>query len=330
MQSTNNQIRQKKISTSSVQHLPVSLFGSVMGLAGLSLAWRAMDQYYGIGNSISDVIGVIAATVFIILSLAYLTKLIKYPQSVIAEFSHSTSRNFFGTIIIAMLLLSAVANPYYQTFSENLWTTASLLMLMLSLYVVSHLKSGNHNPEHIIPALIISCVGPLNIPATGALMQMPWAAELNLFALATGAFLAIVFIVMIVSRLIHYEPLSRNMTPSLLILISPFEVGFLAYTSLFNVTDRFAGMLFYAGIFLFIILSIKVFFRKIPFTTAWWAVSFPVAAMSKAALKYAWIQDTAPLWFIACLILLLLNLIVAILTIKTLLSLLTGKLLSAS
>ncbi|VVN15240.1 MULTISPECIES: hypothetical protein [Pseudomonas] len=35
-------------SNTSIKNLPVNLFGSVMGLAGLGLAWRLSGQYYGV------------------------------------------------------------------------------------------------------------------------------------------------------------------------------------------------------------------------------------------------------------------------------------------
>ncbi len=301
-----------------------------MGLAGLSLSWHLMHQYQGTPIAIANTIGAIAAMVFVILSLAYLVKLIKYPQSVFTEFRHPVTRNFFGTIPIAMLLLSAIINPYYQTTSEYLWTTGSLLTLALGLYIVLQLKRGNQEPQHVVPALFIPSVGSLNISATGAPMSMPWAAELSLFSTATGTFLALIFMVMVMSRLIHQDPLIKKMIPSLMILVAPFEVGFLVYTSASDTMDRFAGMLFYAGLFLFIMLVFKIFRRGIPFTSTWWAIGFPVAALSNAALKYAWIQDTAPLWLIAYLILALLNLIIVVLTIKTLLHLFKGQLLTTT
>ncbi len=58
------------------------------------------------------------------------------------------------------------------------------------------------------------------------------------------------------------------------------------------------------------------------------AISFPIAALSNAALKYAHVQDNAVLMFIAAVILLFLTVALAVLTIKTLASLFSGKLLA--
>lgn len=118
------------------------------------------------------------------------------------------------------------------------------------------------------------------------------------------------------------------MIPSLMVLIAPFEVGFLAYTNLVGEIDRFASILFYFGLFLFVVLGFKVFRRDVPFSPSWWAISFPVAALSNAALKYAHAHDNTVLMLIAALILLFLTMSVTVLLVKTLTSLFSGKLLA--
>ena len=105
-------------------------------------------------------------------------------------------------------------------------------------------------------------------------------------------------------------------------------MGFLAYTNVFGEIDRFASVLFYFGLFLFVVLSFKVFRRDVPFAPSWWAISFPIAALSNAALKYAHAQDSTLLTAIAAVILLFLTVTLFVLTVRTLASLFSGKLLA--
>lgn len=315
-------------SSTSIKNLPINLFGSVMGLAGLGLAWRLSGQYFGIGVVLGEAIGALAALVFLLLTLGYLTKWVKYPGAVKAEFNHPIASNFFGTVTIALLLLSAVAAPHSQLLAEALWILGSGLTVLLAGLVVSRLLSGNQDSLSSVPAWLIPGVATLDIAVTGAHMPMPWAAEFNLFALAVGAVLALVFFTRIFSRLVHEAALAKTMVPSLMILIAPFEVGFLAYTNVFGEIDRFASVLFYFGLFLFVVLSFKVFRRDVPFTTSWWAISFPIAALSNAALKYAHAQDNTLLMVVAAVILLFLTVALSVLTVKTLISLFSGKLLA--
>ena len=54
-------------SNTSIKNLPVNLFGSVMGLAGLGLAWRLSGQYYGVGGVLGEAIGALAGLAFVLL-----------------------------------------------------------------------------------------------------------------------------------------------------------------------------------------------------------------------------------------------------------------------
>lgn len=317
----------KPASTPSIKNLPVNLFGSVMGLAGLGLAWRLAHQYFGVSPVIGEAIGLFAALVFVVLAAGYLVKVARHRQAVVSEFAHPIAGNFFGTIVIAILLLSVVAGPYDETLAQGLWTLGSVLTVALAGLVLSRLFKGRQDLQHAVPAWLIPGVATLDIAVTGGHMPMAWAAELNLFAMAVGAALALIFFTSIFPRLVHQEPLAKAMVPSLMILVAPFEVGFLAYANLFGI-DRFAALLFYFGLFLAAVLGFKVFRRDVPFAPSWWAISFPLAALANAALKYAHVQGSPPLLVIAWSILLFLSVALAVLTWKTLGSLVRGKLLA--
>lgn len=52
-------------------YLPVALFGSVMGLTGLAVAWRLAHLRYGIPESISQCIGALAVIAFVLVAGGY-------------------------------------------------------------------------------------------------------------------------------------------------------------------------------------------------------------------------------------------------------------------
>jgi tellurite resistance protein len=320
--------KQQKIGKiGSIQYLPVNLFGAVMGISGLSLAWRLSHQLFHTSTVISDLIGVIAILVFIILAVGYLVKWIRYPQKVAAEFTHPIFGNFFGTITIAILLLSSVLSPYQKVLSEVVWIIGMVLTLVLSYIIVSRLLKGKLDPAHAVPAWLIPGVATLDIAVAGGTMPFAWAHEVNLLSLAIGGFVALIFFTLIINRLIHHEALAMGLMPSMIIMIAPFEVGFLGYTNFMQRIDNFAAILFYFGLFLFIVLAFKVFKRTVSFGASWWAVSFPMAALSNAALKYAIHVNAWPLKVIAALILLILTIVIIVLFVRTLIILFKGKLL---
>ncbi|MGL2965297.1 SLAC1 anion channel family protein [Flavobacterium sp. XGLA_31] len=306
--------------------LPVNLFGSVMGIAGLSLAWKHAASYWHFSGVIGDAIGVIAFIVFVLLLSSYALKWLFFPLKVNKEFNHPITGNFFGTIPIGILLLSAVTGMHFPMITRGIWMVGMVTMLTLSYVIVRRLLTVQQDHINATPAWLIPGVGALDIAVTGGGIPFEWAKEINLLSFAMGIILALVFFTMIVSRLIHNEKLSQRMEPSLLILIAPFAVGFLGYFSLSHQVDLFASILFYFGLFMFTIVFSKVFLRKIPFMLTWWAVGFPIAALSNAALKYAIYKNSLLPDVIAGILLLVLTGIIAYMLVKSLLLLFTKRL----
>jgi tellurite resistance protein len=310
--------------------LPVNLFAAVMGVSGLTSAWRQASHQFGTSSLIDGAIGCVAVAIFVLLCVAYAAKAALYPQAVRNEFRHPIAGNFFGTATIATLLISSVVAPVSAVASEALWCVGTVSTIALAFTILSRLLRGKVDAGHALPAWLIPGVATLDIAVAGSAMPMAWAREVNLFAMAVGTMIALLFFMMIMSRLIHHhEKLANEMVPSLMILMAPFEVGFLAYTSFFQRVDAFAAMLFYFGLFIFFSLAFKVFRRSIPFAAGWWALSFPLAALSNAALRYAQQAHSAVLTGLAVVLLAFLSVLIAVLLLRTFHILLNGKLLGA-
>ncbi|ANH68636.1 SLAC1 anion channel family protein [Mitsuaria sp. 7] len=309
----------------SIRHLPVNLFASVMGLSGLALAWRLAHRDLDVPAFIGEAVGALAVVVFLLMAVGYLVKLAKHPEAVRAEFHHPVGGNFFGTIAISLLLLSSLIDPYSASTAQALWTIGALGAFALAFIAVSRLLKGQLESALVMPAWLLSGVATLDIAVTGRDMTMPWAPEVTLIAGALGAMLAPVLFVMIVSRLVHREPMAPGVTPSLMMLVAPFAVGFLAYTNIVGV-DRFAAVLFYFGLFLFLVIAPKVFRPCIAFSPAWWGISFPMAALASAALKYAHHAGGLPLQTLAVVLLGVLSVALAVLFVRTVAIVLNGQL----
>jgi len=312
----------------SIKALPVNLFGAVMGLSGLSLAWNLASRMLGVTSTIGEGIGMLAILVYLFLLLGYVAKWAKFPAAVKSEFSHPIAGNFFGTITIGTLLISAVLGRYSAILQQWVWIAGVLSTLALTVVIVSRLLKGSVAFTNAVPAWLIPGVASLDIAVAGGTMPMTWAHEINLLAVGIGSVVAVVFFVMIFARLVHGEAIPSAMLPSLMIMIAPFEVGFLAYVGMTSKVDMFSAMLFYFGLFLAIIVGFKIFRRSVGFSPSWWAISFPLAALSNAALKYADASQSQVLWIIAIAILLFLSVVICILFVRTLYWLCSGRLLA--
>ena len=270
-------------------YLPVSLFGSVMGLCGLALAWRLAATEFGLPGWVGEVLGCAAAAVFVALVLAYTIKWLKSPTAVRAEFAHPVAANFFATPIISLLLLPAVVAPYALALAQVLWVAGTLAMLGFAWLIVSRWMSVRQHIAHATPAWMVPVVGTLNISIAGVPLDLPGSHPVCVFALAVGLFFAVPLFTLILSRLIFEEPMPQALQPSLMILVAPFAVGCSAYLNVAGRLDLFAELLFYLAVFMLAVLLPKLVRLRScsPFHTSWWAVSFPLAAMTLAALKFS-------------------------------------------
>ena len=120
-------------------YLPVSLFGSVMGLCGLALAWRLAAIEFALPGWVGEALGCAAAAVFVALVLAYATKCLRSPTAVRAEFAHPVAANFFATPIISLLLLPAVVAPYSVALANVLWVAGTIAMLGFA-WLIIHIR----------------------------------------------------------------------------------------------------------------------------------------------------------------------------------------------
>jgi tellurite resistance protein len=114
----------------------------------------------------------------------------------------------------------------------------------------------------------------------------------------------------------------------LLILVAPFAVGYSAYTVTVGQTDSFAEALYMLTLFLLAVSLAQL--RNLPFCcpfrVSWWAVSFPLAASSIAALRFAVAQPSIITDAIALALLALATLVIGALLGRTLLGITKGEL----
>jgi tellurite resistance protein len=272
-----------------LDYLPVGLFGSVMGLTGLSVAWRLAAERYGVPDGIALAIGGLAVAVFVLLLVAYSVKIVTAFPAVRTEFRHPIAGNLFGTVLISLLLLPIVLEPFAHRFAQILWAIGAAGMLLFAWLIVSRWMSDRQQIAHATPAWVIPVVGLLDVPLALPTLGLPPMQELMVLALAVGLFFAVPLFTLIFSRLVFEPPLPDALKPTLLILVAPFAVGYSTYTVTVGQTDLFAEALYMLMLFVLAVLlgQLRNLPLCCPFRVSWWAVSFPLAASSIASLRFA-------------------------------------------
>ena len=314
-----------------LDYMPIGLFGSVMGLAGLSVAWRLVaSRYAGIASlsTVSTCFGIMAVVAFVAILAGYTIKLLTAFDAVRREFLHPIAGNLFGTALISLLLLPIMLAPYSRILAQAFWIVGTIGMILFAWLVVSRWMSDRQQVAHATPAWIIPVVGLLDVPLALPGLGLPPMHGLMVFALAAGLFFAVPLFTMIFSRLLFEPPMPDALKPSLLILVAPFAVGYSTYTITTGRTDVFAEVLYMLMLFVLAVLLGQLRHLPVccPFRISWWAVSFPLAACAIAALRFSAAEPGIIADAIALALLALASLLISGLLARTILGLVKGEL----
>lgn len=297
-----------------IRNLPVPLFGSVMGLSGLSIALMRLDTF-----STLPVVGwwllLFTTGWFALLLVAYASKAVRFHERVMLEFNHPVRMHFFPAISISMLLLAIGYLTINPSLSAGLWWVGAalhfvLLLRTLRVWFFRGLPLQTYNPAWFIPV-----VGTLLVPIAGIQHA---AAEVSWFFFSIGLVFWIAMLGMTLNRVIFHGGLPEKMLPTLFILIAPPAVAFIAYMGLTGELNSFAKVLYFHALFTTVlILTFVDRFIRLPFYLSWWAYTFPLAAIALASIRYHAASEGIFFYHLGVALTLLLSLVVLTVAYRT-------------
>jgi tellurite resistance protein len=308
-----------------LEHFPVALFASVMGMAGLAIAWIKAGHMSLLPGEIGSFLRWIASALYIVLLLIYMAKLLRHRAAVQAERAHPVKQNFFAAISIGLLLLAIAWTDTAPATAQWLWRVAAALHLLLTLITISGWIHHSHfEILHANPAWFIPVVGNILVPVVGT-GCVP--VDVSWFFFSIGLVFWLVLLTIVLYRLFFHEPLPARLTPTLFILLAPPSLGFLSYLALTDSLDAFARILYFTALFLALLLTSNALrFFRLPFFISAWAYSFPLAALTLATLEMGARSAQAFYTGVGLGLLAVLSVVVLLLAGKTLQAAFTGRL----
>lgn len=312
--------------TAWLAHVPVPLFAVGMGLTGLGLAWRQAQAALGWPGWIGEAVLGLAVAAFAGVCALYAGKAVRYPDAAAADFRHPVLINFFPTFSMSLLLLAAAALPYGRLPAEALWIAGTLLQLGLALTIFRRWIVDNVAITHASPAWFIPVVGNIVVPIAGAPLGH---TEISWFFLAVGLVFWIVLFPVVLNRIIFHDQLPGKFLPTLFILMAPPAIGLVAYAPLLDGAplDVLGRFLFFTALFIALLLATMVrLFFGLGFAVGWWAYTFPSAALAGAGLVWHADAGSAASGILASALLLASTAIIAMVAVRTLLALFSGRL----
>lgn len=300
-----------------LEHFPVSFFAAVMGLAGLTLALHAAARLFPVAGAASGAMLWMTVAVFAAIGAVYARKAWQHPAAVAAEWQHPVKLAFFPAISISLLLIATALAPDRPDIARPVWLLGTALQGGLTLAVVScWIGHRPFQPMHISPAWFIPAVGNVVVPVAGPALGF---VELSWLFFSAGLMFWAVLLTLVMNRLIFHDPLPGRLLPTLAILIAPPAVGFLAWLALNGgVVDAGARVLLNLSyVFAAVVAMQAPKFRSLPFALSWWALSFPVAALTIASLRFGALAGSAFHTGLGVVLLALLVVVVAALALRT-------------
>src|SRR6185369_4815010 len=115
----------------SLRHVPVGLFGAVMGLAGLGLAGRAAAPVLPVPAWFAEFWIALAALVLAALLVSYALKALRHGSAVREELANPALLGFCAALPVGMTLVAAGVAPHSIALAQALWWCGVPLMLLL-------------------------------------------------------------------------------------------------------------------------------------------------------------------------------------------------------
>jgi len=299
-----------------IKHFPVSFFSMILGMAGFTIAFQKSEQILKFPIHLSRFSLLITLTLFIVLSILYLIKIVRFRDDVKEEFNHPVKLSFFPTFSISLLLLSIAFLSVNMVFSRYLWIFGAIIHFIFTIKILSiWIQHTKFDIKHMNPAWFIPAVGNILVPIAGV---SHFSQPVSWFFYSIGLFFWVILLVIFFNRIIFHTPLSEKLLPTLFILIAPPAVGFISYVKLTGEVNEFAKILYYFGLFLFCLLLAQIkMFKKIKYYLSWWAYSFPIAAITIASILMFHETGIDVFKYLSLLLFGMLNLIIVILLVKT-------------
>ena len=97
-----------------VLNLPAGYFGIVLGTIGMGFAWRYASQVWQVSHWLGDGLVILAMIIWGLLTGAFITRLIRFPHSVLAEVRHPVLSSFVSLFPATTMLVAIGFVPWFR------------------------------------------------------------------------------------------------------------------------------------------------------------------------------------------------------------------------
>lgn len=307
--------------------LPATLFAIPMGLSGLAGAWGRATVALGWPAGVSDILMVVAAFALLVVSALYAGKLLLSPGAVRDEWCDPVRANLIPGLTISLMLIGTWSAAFAPTIGEATWLAGAVGHLCLAVMIVRNWFVENFQITQVNPSMFVPVAALAVAPVGGVAFGY---IEMSWFFLSVAAVFWLILLPVVFNRILFHDPLPAEFVPTLFVLIAPPALVCSAYFELNDmVLDGWGRALLFVALFLSLLLAAMArTFLRVPFSLAWWAYTFPTAALASACLIYHTLNPNPFTFALAAIVLGLATLIVAAVAWRTVWALLNRTLIA--
>ena len=317
----------KEQRVSRVLNLPAGYFGMVLGIIGMGFAWRYASTIWPVSRTIGDGLVIVATLVWALLALAFISRAVRFPHSVLQEMRHPVASSFVSLFPATTMLVAIGFVPWYRPLALGLFSVGVVIQLAYAAWQSAGLWRGKHPEEATTPGLYLPTVANnfISAMACGAL----GFHDAGLVFLGAGVFSWLSLEPVILQRLRSAGELPAALRTSLGIQLAPALVACSAWFSVNGgEADTFAKMLFGYGLLqLLFMLRLMPWYLSQPFNASFWSFSFGVSALATTGLHLGQSSPSGFFHALAVPLFIFTNVIIAMLLVRTFILLMQGKLL---
>jgi tellurite resistance protein len=265
--------------------IPASFFGIVLGLAGLSNAWRAAERAWGLPGVIADALFAIALLAWILISILYSAKWFVAAEAARGEADHPVQCCFIGLGGVATLLVAQGMLSHSRPLATALCFLGAGATLAFALWRTGILWRGGREPDSTTAVLYLPTVAGGFV--TGTVVSALGWQEWGQLAFGAGFFSWLAIESVLLHRLYTGAPLAPGLRPTLGIQLAPPAVGAVSYLSVGGgQADLFAhALLGYGLLQALLLVRMGRWIAEQPFSAAYWAFTFGATALAGAAIR---------------------------------------------
>jgi tellurite resistance protein len=270
--------------------VPPNFFGIALGLSGLSALWVFAGTSFGAPAAFGDALGVLAAVVWIGLTVAYL---LQGPRRILADARDATVGPFLAAPVMTAYVLAAdVLEPHAPGTARTIVIVFLVIGLLVSGLLTGQWLTGGLEEETFGPAFFLPGIGIGFVGAdAAAVVGLHSIAEL-FFGLGIAAWVLISSVAL--NRLFFRPRLPPHLFPTMAIELAPAAVAGNAYFLIHRGPPDLLlfGLGGYAALMTVAQIRLLPLYRRLSFTPSFWSFTFPPANMALFALR--WLELERP------------------------------------